>query len=67
MYNNIITKTNIFTRLLKKLIAIPVLLFFRRVGHFEHLQHAFQGGKTRTVYVDAIIGDVVLKPYGAAC
>ena len=28
MYNNIITKTNIFTRLLKKLIAIPVLLFF---------------------------------------
>ena len=28
MYNNIITKTNIFTRLLKKLIAIPVLLVF---------------------------------------
>ena len=27
MYNNIITKTNIFTRLLKKFIAIPVLLF----------------------------------------
>ena len=28
MYNNIITKTNIFTRLLKKFIAILVLLFF---------------------------------------
>ena len=24
MYNNIITKTNCFTRLLKKLVAIPV-------------------------------------------
>ena len=28
MYNNIITNTIFFTRLLKKLIAIPVLMFF---------------------------------------
>jgi hypothetical protein len=28
MYNNIITNTIFFTRLLKKLVTIPVLLFF---------------------------------------
>lgn len=28
----------------------------------EHPQYAFQGDKTRTVYVDAVTGDVMLKP-----
>ena len=28
----------------------------------EHPQYAFQGDKTRTVYVDAVTGDLMLKP-----
>lgn len=64
MYNNIITKTNCFTRLLKKLIVIPVLLVFCFACYHPRTGANTEVSNTISVYEpDAVPFDQVdIKP-----
>lgn len=64
MYNNIITKTNYFTRLLKKLIVIPVLLVFCFACYHPRTGANTEVSNTISVYEpDAVPFDQVdIKP-----